>query len=168
MSMARLSHDDPERLPFGRIRPAGSQSRLEGSANENRSHSHASRCTSALAQKPARHEFAIEDLGQAGCLKPHRYRYFCIRCRRMSLMENRRGDATVDESGRHSPEKSTSAATFGPYPAAPPEKVVVCEKRGFTADLLTRQRSISRKARNRVQSCFERLQSDSGPLSKRL
>ena len=87
-----------------------------------------------LAQKPAQHEFGIEDLGQAGWLGPHHYRYFCIRW--LFLIENRLGDATaVDGSGRpiREPEQSASVATFGlgPCPAAPREVDVVCEKRGL-------------------------------------
>jgi hypothetical protein len=136
MSIVRLSRYGRGQLPFGVNRPSGSQFRFDRTAEEKRSYFRPSRSTGALAQKPARHEFAIEDLGQAGWLKPHRYRYFCIRCRWLFLIENRRGDATaVDGSWRplREPEQSTRVATFalGPCPAAPPEIDVACEKRGL-------------------------------------
>jgi hypothetical protein len=135
MSIVRLSRYGHRQLPFGLDQPSGAQLRFDGTAGEKSSYFRPRRSTSALAQKPARHEFAIEDLGQAGWLTPHRYRYFCIRCRWLFLIENRLGDATaVDESGRplREPEQSTRVAAFalGPCPAALREIEVVCENRG--------------------------------------
>jgi hypothetical protein len=130
VSVIRLSLYRPTQVPFGVDQPSGSQLRSNRTAEEKRFR--ASRSTGA----PAQHEFAIEDLRQAGWLAPRRYRYFCIKCRCLFLIENRLGDATaVDGSERslREPEQSTRVATFplGPCPAAPSQIGVVCEKRDF-------------------------------------
>jgi hypothetical protein len=135
MSIVRLSPYGHRQLPLGPDQPSGAQLRFDGTTEKKRPYFRPRRPTSALAQKPARHEFAIEDLGQARWLTPHRYRYFCIRCRWLFLIENRLGDATaVDESGQplREPEQGTRVATFalGPCPAALREIEVLCEKRG--------------------------------------
>ena len=72
----------------------------------------------------ARHNFAIEHLGQpAGWFKPHMYRYYCVHCRWMFRVENRRGDAIAvgtDDAPLPEPENRLRIATFqaGPCPAA--------------------------------------------------
>jgi hypothetical protein len=134
VSVIRLSLYRLTQVPFGVDQPSGSQLRFDRTSEEKRFR--ASGSTGAPAQKPALHDFAIEDLGQAGWLAPRRYRYFCMKCRWLFLIENRLGDATaVDGSGRplREPEQSTRVATFalGPCPAAPRQIGVVCEKRDF-------------------------------------
>lgn len=136
MSIARPPRYDRRRLLFGLNRPSDSQLPFDRGAEEKCSHFRRGRSTGALVHKSARHEFVIEDLGQAGWLKPHRYRYFCIRCRWLFLIENRLGDATaVDGSGRplREPEQSTRVVTFamGPCAAALREIDVVGARRGF-------------------------------------
>ena len=73
--------------------------------------------------KLARHNFAVQDLGQSGLLGPHTYRYFCVTCRWMFLVVNRRGDTVaLDESGQPlpEPENRRRVASFaeGPCPAS--------------------------------------------------
>jgi hypothetical protein len=132
MSIVHLSSSGRGQLPSGGNRSSRPEFRFDRTANEKRPYSSRSRFTGTLGERPVRHEFAIEDLGQAGWLRPHRYRYFCIRCRWLFLIENRRGKATaVDESGRPlcEPEQSDRVASFalGPCPAALPD--IVREKR---------------------------------------
>jgi hypothetical protein len=137
MNIARLYRYGDRHWLVGSNQSSGTPLRPDGTAEEEKlSYFRAPRSSYALSQRLARHEFGIQDLGQTGWLRPHRYRYFCIRCRWLFLIENRRGDATaVDESGRSLPEpaQSTRVATFasGPCPAAFPEIDVMCEKRGF-------------------------------------
>lgn len=132
MSVIRLSFDSSTQVPFGVDQPSGSQLRFDRTAKEKRFRG--SRSTGALAQRLARHEFAIEHLGRAGWLKPRRYRYFCVRCHWLFLIDNRLGDATaVDGSGRplREPEQSARVASFalGPCPAARNQMGVVCRRR---------------------------------------
>ena len=136
MSIGRRTRDGRKYLSVGFDRHPGNLLGLDGTAGEERSYFHASRSTGSLSQKPARHEFAIEHLGQAGWLKPHRYRYYCIRCRWLFLVENRRGDAlAVDELDRplSQAENTARVATFaiGPCPAALPELDLAGERRGL-------------------------------------
>ncbi len=136
MGIERQPREARNYPPGGFDRRPGNRLRLDGAASEERPHYRANHSTDWLSQKPARHEFVIEHLGQAGWLKPHRYRYFCIRCRWLFLVENRRGDAlAVDELNRPLAQSENAArvATFalGPCPAALPRLDVVRERRGL-------------------------------------
>lgn len=70
-----------------------------------------------------RHDFIIEDLGQAGWLRPHSYRYYCVRCRWTFLIEGRRGEVTaLDEVGAPLPEAENARriSTFALGPCCEP------------------------------------------------
>src|SRR5262249_33079841 len=74
-----------------------------------------------------RHSFAIERLARRpGWFKPDRYRYYCIRCHWMFLVEGRRVCALSESCHPLSdPENGGRVASFavGPCPAMPPECV---------------------------------------------
>jgi hypothetical protein len=78
-----------------------------------------------LEQTPIlmRHEYHIEDLGQPrGWFRAHRYRYSCIRCGWVFLVEGYRGITTaLNELGGHltEPEQSRRVETFGLGPCIP-------------------------------------------------
>ncbi len=72
-----------------------------------------------------RHSFAIEPVGyRSGWFKPRQYRYYCIRCHWMFLVQGRKVCA-LDESCEPLPEpengRRVASFALGPCPAIPAE-----------------------------------------------
>ncbi len=80
-----------------------------------------------------RHKYAITHLGQAdGWIRPHRYRYMCVRCRWTFQIENRRGDPIAigpDDLPIIGEEGRLRMASFasGPCPGQPGRSAVALQ-----------------------------------------
>jgi len=80
-----------------------------------------------------RHKYAITHLGQAdGWIRPHRYRYLCVRCRWTFLIDNRRGDPIAigpDDLPIIGEEGRLRMASFssGPCPGQPGRSAVALQ-----------------------------------------
>jgi hypothetical protein len=70
-----------------------------------------------------KHDYFIEDLGQpAGWFKAHRYRYLCMRCGWVFIVENRAGEVSAmgeGDEGLPEPQNSQRIKTFVDGPCTP-------------------------------------------------